>query len=152
METTPSSTAQPRKKRPVGAIVMLGIAALAALAYFTSHSGDYNLTLQLAAKTENLSYPKMVDDATRIDSVTASHDRIYHYYYSFPGMTSKDIPNEDFCGDWEAIVIEEMKKTDAAKEFGEHGVTLMFTMNDKTGAHLCTVTLPVEKYYKIPGN
>jgi len=150
METTPTSAERPRKKKPLGAIAIAGIAALAALAYYTSQNSDYNFTLALAAKTENLSYPKMVDDKTRIDSVTASRDRIYHYYYSFPGMSRADITNENFCDDWERAITEEMTKVKDTRELGSHGVTLVFTMRDKTGTELCTVTLPAEKYYKAP--
>ena len=74
METTSTPPQQPRKKKPVGVLIALGIAGVSALGYLTSHTGDYNLTLALAAKTENLSYPKMIDEETSLDSVTASRD------------------------------------------------------------------------------
>lgn len=148
METTSLPSQSPRRKRPVAVLIAFGIAGVAAIGYLTSHTGDYNLTLALAAKAENLSYPKMVDEETRIDSVTASSDLVYHYYYSFPNMATEDVSNESFCADWEAVVLENLKKVGQSKEFGKHGVTLMFTMRDKTGAHLCTVTLPPERYYQ----
>lgn len=145
------------KKRPVALLIVIGIAGfglMVALSILARNSAfmDYNYTLAIAAKAENFGCPKMIDESTRLDSVKARHDRIYSYYYSFIDMSADDIANENFCEDWESSILENIVAMKQVQEFGKNAVTLTFDIKDKTGEHLCTVTLTPEKYYKPTPN
>lgn len=140
------------KKRPVALLVVIavvGIALMTGLAFLSQRSEfmDYNYTLMISAKAMNLTCPQMVDEATRLDSVTAKPDKLFTYHYTLVSASKLEMDSTFFCVEWNKNVRTAAKGHKDLAEFGRNGVTLIYAMKDKAGSELCTITLPAAEYY-----
>lgn len=152
MEDLTENPGQPRaKKRPVGVLILFaiaGVAVISVMAYFSQKSAfmDYNYTLMMAAKAQNIACPRMVDEITRLDSVTAKRDKQLIYYYTFLTL-KKDELDSAFCNRWNDGVRAATKGMEGVEEFGKNGVTLVYKGRDENGIDLCEVAVAAEHYY-----
>lgn len=153
-----SSPEKPKvKKKPIALIVALAVGGLivfGALTFLQTRSTfmDYNYTLMLSAKAINLTCPQMIDEETRLDSVKAKPDKQFTYYYSLFSKSKDDLDSAMFCKIWTESVATGAKGHKDLAEFGKNGVTIIYSMNDKTGSHFCTVTLRPDDYYQPGAN
>lgn len=145
---------QPEQKRnrPIILIWILVVAgvlitALVITLQLKNTVGDYNFSLSLAAKGMNVSCPKMLDEMTRLDSVSTRRDKIFTYHLTLTKYSKEELPNENFCVDWEENIANTLSDNEGMKEFGINGVTIVYTIKDRELNELCTATFVPDDYY-----
>lgn len=145
-------TKKPERKPILLIVALLAFAVLMTVGFLIyqfrgSFGGDYNTTLSISAKGLNFACPKDLGNGVRLDSVAAKRELQFFYYYT---LTTMDVNAQDtagFCSAYEKGVTKNMYGNKDMSEFGKNNVTMIFSMRDKRGNLMCTVTLPPEKYY-----
>jgi hypothetical protein len=109
---------------------------------------DYDSTLALSAKAVNLMCPRMVDDDTRLDSVTTEPGRNYIYYYTAINIDRETLDLEKACEIMRETILENMKGDISMADFGKNNVIITFNFNDKNAVELCSIRVMPEDWYR----
>jgi hypothetical protein len=109
---------------------------------------NYDTTLALSAKAVNLTCPQMVDDDTRLDSVTTEPGRNYLYHYTAINLDREALNVKNACDVMKETILENMKGNIGMAEFGQQNVIIHFNFNDKNGLELCRIRVMAYEWYR----
>lgn len=90
----------------------------------------------------NLGTPKMVDDASRLDSVTYK-DGTMRVSYTLTQLANSDVDVADFTNRAKAVAVEQSCAGERLGPFVKSGLILIYTFNDANGSLI--VNLQVSK-------
>jgi hypothetical protein len=140
------------KKRRVQLIALsiAGVFIVAAVVIFSNREKfvNYDHTLAMSAKAVNLMCPTMVDEDTRLDSVTTAPGRNYHYHYTAINLDRSTLNIDEACASMRETILGNMKGDISMADFGKNDVTMVFNFNDKNGDELCSIRVLPEEYYR----
>lgn len=103
--------------------------------------------LKTTAEETNKGLPAMIDDETRIDSLSAG-ENFLQYNYSMVKHTGKDLDIERIKSDLRPKILEQIRKNKAMQIFRENGVRLIYAYKDRNGTPLFSLEFTKDDYGK----
>lgn len=137
-----------KKKAQIIALLITAVFVVAGIIMWKNSDSflDYDHTLALSAKAVNLTCPQMVDDDTRLDSVTTEPGRNYLYHFTAITLDSTELDIDLTCNIMRSTILENMHNNADVAAFGKNDVTIVFNFRDKNGLELCSIRLLPEEY------
>lgn len=142
---------QDKKKRTqMIVLAIVGVFIVAAIYMFNNMTKfvNYDYTLTTSATAVNLVCPQMIDEDTRLDSVSTEPGRRYLYHYTALNLDRETLDMDRVCDIMRETILENMKGDMTVAEFGKNNVTLVYNFNDKYGEHLCSIDVAPADYYR----
>lgn len=148
MET---STPAPKKKAlKILAGVAVGVVAFVAAQqlFFKTSSSDRKLMATASETNKYLHkyFPVMVDEETRLDSVTALPGNVFEYHYTLVNTLKDSIDVPQVEQTLKPVLLNHVKTSPTLEFLREGGVTMVYHYKDKTGTHLFTHAFPSSQY------
>ncbi len=116
-------------------ILLLGVL----LVFVSCKKDDFSKELQEAAANSNKLGPQMMSDGIRLDSVSASKDKVFKYNYTLTEDEKSNVSPElleSFKKEAREEALKVIKTSEEMKTFRDHDVTLKYSYVDKNGQPL----------------
>lgn len=116
-------------------ILLLGVL----LVFVSCKKDDFSKELQEAAANSNKLGPQMMSDGIRLDSVSASKDKVFKYNYTLTEDEKTNVSPElleGFKKEAREEALNVIKTSEEMKTFRDNDVTLKYSYVDKNGQPL----------------
>lgn len=113
-------------------ILLLGVL----LVFVSCKKDDFSKELQEAASNSNKLGPQMMSDGIRLDSVSASKDKVFKYNYTLTEDEKSNVSPElleGFKKEAREEALKVIKTSEEMKTFRDNDVTLKYSYVDKNG-------------------
>lgn len=107
---------------------------------------NYQALLEEAAKEINAECPIMIDNETRLDSVTTAENLTFVYYYTLIYMDKLNVNVDELKGYLEPNVLDNAQYNDAMEDFRQNRVTMIYRYVDMEGSFLFEIDVRPEDY------
>lgn len=128
-------------------VIIAGVGTRFVCSRFSETGMELNVALRTTAEETNKGLPVMIDDETRIDSLS-SGDGFLQYNYSMVKHTGKDLDLERIKSDLRPKILEQIRKNKGMQIFRENGVKLIYSYRDKNREALFSLEFTKDDYGK----
>lgn len=153
----PINTALPKKKNKAVLIgILVGILVFAAVGFgirscaksFIKNNGDkiIDKVLVMTAQESNKSCPMMVDEYTRLDSVSAIPSKTLQYHYTLIGFDVSKLQEDAVKENLNNSILANVKSNADLQQLKNMGTTFMYVYKDEKGTAIHEYKVTPEMY------
>ena len=99
-------------------------------------------TLRYFVEEVNKKCPYFVDEITRLDYAEIDENGFFHYVYSFPSISKKDIDINQFYTNQREILYNVYQTNPEVSFFKENNIVTKYTYNDKYNFQITSIVIP----------
>lgn len=131
-------------------IVILGLSFYGASKFFGQHKGAfYDGVLTGMVQSLNKKCPMMIDEGTRMDSVTTGKGLVLKYNYTLVNLAEQLADTAAVQTGAEPSMLQMIKAEEDMKLFRERDVTFSYIYYNNKGEYLLTIAITPDEY-KLP--
>ena len=111
-----------------------------------SCGANFNMKLKFAAAALNKTCPKMIDNQTRLDSVTVRPHKEMVYHYTLIKIIKNRFDIDAFEGYMKPIMQNQLRTNEGLKSYRENKAIMTYDYNDKDGKPLLEMVFTPDLY------
>ena len=128
-------------------IIIVGAGSRFVCSRYFDRGGQLNEALRNTAEETNKSLPVMIDDDTRIDSLS-SGENFLQYNYTMVKYSQGEIETERIKSDLRPKILNQIRTNKSMQIFRENGVRLIYSYKDKNGLPVFSLEFTKDDYGK----